>query len=207
MLVKGYRYILLIVCVVLFSSSTTQKEGALYNFMEKLSNSPNVSFNYKSPTAEGFISFGEGAVYLSEGDKLEIYEYRGVRYIFNRKRAKLDIEHIKPEDDRVTDIFKWIEHNLEYILTLESKESSGLTRYKLERKAQRNISSREYVAEVYDIYFNDKDELVKLSYISRESTRITFNISNMRFGAESTKQLFTFNPDNRKDMDVTDYRE
>ncbi len=183
---------------------------ALNKFIESVSGVDDFSFRYKSAAGEGVVSIGASGVYMSQNDKVEIFEREGVRYTYNSRRKRVDIEYIKPDDDSVRDIFLWIAENINYIMTQQGKESGKLTRFRFEHSATyKNLKGKEksYVAEVIDVYFNDKGELVKVSYVSRESKRVTFDIMDFTIKGKKTSDYFTFNPEERDDIEVTDYRD
>ncbi len=173
-------------------------------FVRKVSNADDFSFKYKTVGSEGVISIGKTGVYISQNNKLEIFENNEVRYIYNKRRNKLDIESVTEGDDSVSDIFLWIAENINYIVKVEAVERDGLYRYRLEERVKRR--KRSFVSEVIDVFFNKDGDIVKLSYMSREMKRIVINISDFKVNDKSTLEYFTFNPKVRKDMDITDYR-
>ncbi len=201
------RKLSLIVIACFISTLCYSEESLLTRFIASVSGAKDFSFKYKVAGTEGVISIGESGIYMSEGDKSEIFERDGVRYIYNKRRNKLDIEPITAEDDSVTDIFLWITDNINYITRVEGELKGGLYRYRLEQREEyKRREGKSFVSEVVDIFFTKGGDIVKLSYMSRDNKRISVDISDFTIGGKKTSNYFSFNPEIRDDMDITDYR-
>lgn len=193
----------LIVLILLLSfigleAQSKKKPDMLDKFITQIKNSRDISFNYQVSIMSGTISISKEAVYLSQKNRMEIYETADTRYIFNKKRNKVDIDRISNKSSNISLVLQWIEKINDYEIVSKEKVDNGAVKYKLQGAAPLN--------EVIEILFTSKGVISELSYQNININRMTAYISEFVADGKPTTSYFTFNPEIRKDIEVTDYR-
>lgn len=193
----------LIVLILLLSfigseAESKKKPDMLDKFITQIKNSRDISFNYQVSIMSGTISISKEAVYLSQKNRMEIFETADTRYIYNKKRNKVDIDRISNKSSNISLVLQWIEKINEYQIVSKEKIDNGAVKYKLQGVAP--------LCEVIEITFTSKGVISELAYQNININRMTAYISEFIADGKPTSSYFTFNPEIRKDIEVTDYR-
>lgn len=192
-----FRFFSVILLAVTPFVSTAQKDNKkpLQDLIEKISTAKNLYVEYQVNTVKGVFSVGEEAVYLAQDNKVEIFEFNGSRYIYNPKRARVDIERIRPIDDNIKHFLDWSNNADKYNIVV--KERGG------DRKSSYTLTKDD---EVVEVDLSSGGELLRFTFESREVKKVSINIKKLAVNEKSTLDFFTFNPQYREDLIVTDYR-
>lgn len=190
-------FIFTIALLFSFSNSfSAPKTDLLRAFIAKIEAVNDISFNYKSGAAEGVISISKDGVYMSQKNKFEVFETSNTRYTYNKRRGKVDIDRVVGGNN-VSLLTRWISRADQYDITSEVS-SKGVRQYRL--------IGRDSQKEIIELTFNSTGDIEQLTYQSSSVKRLVVEVTNFIFGGKTTLSYFTFNPDLRSDLDVTDYR-
>lgn len=189
-------FILFVICGTELQSKSN--DNHLYKFAERIKRAADISFMYRVNTLDGVVSIAKDALYISQRNKLEIFETPTTRYIYNRKRNKVDIDSINNNSNNISILLDWIQKIDDYEISSKGKGDKGLIKYRLKGTTPKE--------EVIEVTFSAAGDIVELSYQSTKMKRMTVHISNFKVDERPTKSFFTFNPEERKDIEVTDYR-
>lgn len=169
----------------------------LRSFSERIVQARDVSLQFSSTGGSGFVSFGKEAVYMSYKNKTEVYETNGVRYLYNKKRERVEIDSVSTLDDNVRVLIAWAELIEHYEVELRARRS-GDVRYRLTAKDDRN--------EIVEIDFSSNGDIKRFEYQNADTKKIVFQVSDMKINGAHTASYFSFDPENRCDLDVVDFR-
>lgn len=192
-----FRYILVFALFLLSFTANAQNDNKkpLMDLIEKISSAKNLYVEYQTNTVKGKFSIGEEAIYMSQENKVEIFEYKGSRFIYNPKRERVDIESIRDIDDNIKNFLNWSNNIGQYAVTTKERGGDRKTSYTLTKGS-----------EVVEVDLSSAGELLKFSYENKEVKKISFNIRLLSINKKSTLDFFTFDPQKREDILVTDYR-
>ena len=195
---KKFFVIAFFILCIFEGYSQSDKSDFLHRFTCLIEKAESYSFYYKSGTVKGEVVIANREMYLSQSDKLEIYEKDEVRFSHNIKRSKVDIDKIKGAENGGIVIFNWIKNIENYKLLLKETDKKKNVIYKLENKTDEN--------EKIEILFDSKGVLMYIVYQNKNIKKVKINIEDFQTNKKMPSQFFKFNPDLRKDLDVTDYR-
>lgn len=191
-------FLLLLVSLSFFDAESKKKDELLNVFIEKMKNAKDISFNYRVSIMEGYISISKGALYLSQKNKMEVYETSDTRYVYYKKRNKLDIDRIANNSNNIMIFMDWMSRLETYQITSKEKEASGSVKYKL-------VGGKP-ADEIIEVTISGKGDITQLAYQSNTMKRVSVSISDFAVNGKPTSEYFTFDPTQRKDLEVTDYR-
>lgn len=165
----------------------------LKKLADAIKNAKSYHFNYKSNDIQGEVAIAKQEMYLSQKDHLEIYEKDTVRYSYNVKRKKVDIDAIKRVENGGAAIFNWLR---------------SIDNYKIVSKEILDNSV------VYVITNNDEKISVvfksgvlnSIEYENSNIAKVKVEIKNFQTDKKQPSEYFTFDPSKRGDLEVTDYR-
>lgn len=195
---KKISVLLLLLSMVCFDAQSKKRVDLLDHFVEKIKSARDVSFDYQVSVLQGTVSISKDAVYLSQKNRMEIYETATTRYLYNLKRKKVDIDHINNNSNNISLLLQWIDKVDEYQQVSREKLEKGSVKYTLQGKKPSN--------EIIEVTFNSKGVITELSYQSASIKRMTVYIDNFVIDGKPTSSYFTFDPEVRKDLEVTDFR-
>lgn len=195
---KKILVLLLLLSMVGFEAQAKKKVDLLDNFVMKMKNATDVSFNYQVSVLQGTVSISKDAVYLSQKNRMEIYETATARYIYNLKRKKVDINPISNNSNNISVLLQWIDRVDDYRQVSKEKLEKGALKYTLQGEKPSD--------ELIEVTFDSKGIISEISYQSASIKRMTVYISDFVIDGKPTSSYFTFNPEVRKDLEVTDFR-
>lgn len=195
---KVVLIILLFLSFFSFDAESKKKDELLNVFIDKMKSAKDISFNYRVNILEGYISISKDALYLSQKNRMEIYETSDTRYIYYKKRNKVDIDCISNNSNNIMVFMEWMNRLDKYQITSKEKEASGAIKYKLvgEKPAE----------EIIEVTISANGDIRQLAYQSNTMKRVSVSISDFTVNGKPTSDYFTFDPSQRTDMEVTDYR-
>lgn len=203
---KKTAVISLTLLVALFSTVLGQQEKSsagvdLWNRVtERLKSAKSYSFAYSSAEVKGRVVVSKDALYISQGEDMEIFETKGVRYSYYPKRRKLDIDPIGREGSAAYALFGWIEKIDFYDKPTIIEPSSTNSFYTFAAKL------KDGDAEELSVKVRPNGEIFFIGYKSKKVKYVEVDISNLKYNEDKPIQYFTFDPAKRSDLEVTDYR-